>query len=185
MGCSRINSSDVRHVRRDRSNRRTTQSLKSIVDTPSHNEHNPKMISAVKLQTPYAKEYIRYGEKWGVSPYLLAAQGHAESMNWDADVIACHHASSKGAQGIAQFMDATARGRNVDPCDVDSAINGQAHLMADLLARYSNDQAKALAGYNAGTGAVDKYHGVPPYKETSRYVSFILNEKVRLEHDGH
>lgn len=83
--------------------------------------------------------------------------------------------SSAGAQGIAQFMPATARGRGVNPWDPMSAIMGAAKYLADGLLRYRGDISKALAAYNAGFGAVDRYQGVPPYKETQHYVKNIMS----------
>jgi soluble lytic murein transglycosylase-like protein len=100
---------------------------------------------------------------------LLAAQLYAESgFNPFAT-------SSAGAQGIAQFMPGTARSYGLaNPFDPEAAIDAQAHLMRDLLERFDGKVALALAGYNAGPGAVDEYGGVPPYAETRAYVARIL-----------
>ncbi|MBA2440533.1 MAG: lytic transglycosylase domain-containing protein, partial [Thermoleophilaceae bacterium] len=61
-----------------------------------------------------------------------------------------------------------------DPYDADAAIHAQAHLMSDLLKRFGGRMALALAGYNAGAGAVERYGGVPPYPETRAYVARIM-----------
>lgn len=82
--------------------------------------------------------------------------------------------SPAGATGIAQFMPGTARGLGIDPSDPYQALEGAARLMKSNLDRYGGDYAKALASYNAGPGAVDRYGGVPPFEETRRYVSTIL-----------
>ncbi len=100
---------------------------------------------------------------------LLAAQLYAESgFNPFAN-------SPAGAQGIAQFMPGTARSYGLaDPFDADKAIDAQAHLMSDLLKQFDNKPALALAAYNAGPGAVQRYGGVPPFAETRGYVSRIM-----------
>jgi len=100
---------------------------------------------------------------------LLAAQLYAESgFNPFAR-------SPAGAEGIAQFMPGTADAYGLaDPYDTEAAIDAQAHLMSDLLKQFGGKVALALAGYNAGAGAVARYGGVPPYAETRAYVARIL-----------
>ncbi len=100
---------------------------------------------------------------------LLAAQLYAESgFNPFAE-------SAAGARGIAQFMPGTADAYGLaDPLDPVAAIDAQAHLMSDLLKRFGGKVALALAAYNAGAGAVERYGGVPPYAETRAYVARIL-----------
>jgi hypothetical protein len=104
----------------------------------------------------------------GVSAALLAAQLLAES-NFDPAAV-----SPAGAQGIAQFMPGTAAAYGLDdPFDVPAAIDAQARLMADLLARFGST-ALALAAYNAGPAPVAACGCVPPYAETRGYVARIL-----------
>jgi len=106
--------------------------------------------------------------RWNVSASLLAAQLLAES-NFDP-----YAGSPAGAQGIAQFMPATAATYGLrDPYDPVEAIDAQAHLMSDLLRRFG-DPALALAAYNAGPGAVEPCNCIPGYPETQAYVSRIL-----------
>src|SRR5687767_15666191 len=82
--------------------------------------------------------------------------------------------SPAGAQGIAQFMPATAAAMGLeDPFDPAQAIDAQAHLMRDLLRRFSSVPL-ALAAYNAGPGAVAGCMCIPPYPETRGYVARIL-----------
>ena len=118
-----------------------------------------------RFHDPIARAALR----WNVPMNLLAAQLYAESgFNPFA-------ASPAGAQGIAQFMPGTARSYGLaNPFDPDEAIDAQAHLMSDLLKRFDGQIALALAGYNAGPGAVERYGGVPPYAETRAYVARIL-----------
>jgi hypothetical protein len=106
--------------------------------------------------------------RWNVSAALLAAQLMAES-NFNPFAV-----SPVGAQGIAQFMPSTAASYGLDdPFDPVAAIDAQAHLMSDLIRQLGSPEL-ALAGYNAGPGAVEACHCVPPYPETQAYVSRIL-----------
>jgi Transglycosylase SLT domain/D-alanyl-D-alanine carboxypeptidase len=107
--------------------------------------------------------------RWNVPMNLLAAQLYVESgFNPFAR-------SPAGAEGIAQFMPGTANAYRLDnPFDAVAAIDAQAHLMSDLLRQFGGKVALALAGYNAGAGAVQQYGGIPPYAETQAYVAKIL-----------
>jgi soluble lytic murein transglycosylase-like protein len=87
--------------------------------------------------------------------------------------------SPKGAIGLMQLMPATARQLGVNPLDPGQNADGGALYLRDLLARYENDPNQvllALAAYNAGPQAVEKYHGVPPYPETRAYILRILKD---------
>jgi soluble lytic murein transglycosylase-like protein len=110
----------------------------------------------------------RAATRWDVPIELLAAQLYAESgFNPFAR-------SPAGAQGIAQFTPGTADAYGLrNPFDGDAAIEAQAHLMHDLLAKYKT-AALALAAYNAGSGAVDRAGGIPPFAETQGYVARVL-----------
>jgi hypothetical protein len=106
--------------------------------------------------------------RWNVSAALLAAQLMAES-NFNPFAV-----SPAGAQGIAQFMPGTAASYGLDdPFDPVAAIDAQAHLMSDLIRQLGSPEL-ALAGYNAGPGAVEACHCIPPYPETQAYVTRIL-----------
>jgi hypothetical protein len=110
----------------------------------------------------------RAASRWNVSAALLAAQLYVES-NFNPFAV-----SRVGARGIAQFMPGTARLYGLgDPLDADASIHAQAHLMRDLLRRFASVPL-ALAGYNAGPGAVERCGCVPPYRETQAYVARIL-----------
>jgi hypothetical protein len=117
-----------------------------------------------RFQVPIA----RAASRWNVSAALLAAQLYVES-NFNPFAL-----SRAGARGIAQFMPGTARVYGLsDPLDPESSINAQGHLMRDLLRRFGSVPL-ALAGYNAGAGAVARCGCVPPYPETLAYVARIL-----------
>ena len=110
----------------------------------------------------------RAAQRWSVSATLLAAQIFAES-GFNPFAV-----SPAGAQGIAQFMPGTARGMGLrDPFDPGEAIDAQAHLMRDLLRRFSAVPL-ALAAYNAGPAPVAACGCVPPIPETRGYVARIL-----------
>ena len=103
----------------------------------------------------------------GVPPILLAALLQAES-GFRPDAV-----SPVGAQGIAQFMPATAAGMGLrNPFDPAQAIPAAARLLGGHLRRFGSVPL-ALAAYNAGPGAVERYGGVPPYRETQGYVARI------------
>jgi len=92
--------------------------------------------------------------------------------------------SPAGAVGIAQFSLDTAAAMGVDPFDWDEAMRGSADLLGGYVAAYdgvyADPYAAALAAYNAGPGAVDAYHGVPPYPETREYVTDIYDRWARI-----
>lgn len=111
---------------------------------------------------------LRSAARWNVSAPLLAAQLMAES-GFNPRAV-----SPAGAQGIAQFMPATARAYGLrNPFDPVAAIDAQARLMSELLRRFRSVPL-ALAAYNAGPGAVTPCSCVPPYPETRAYVARIL-----------
>ncbi|SFG24366.1 lytic transglycosylase domain-containing protein [Oribacterium sp. WCC10] len=85
--------------------------------------------------------------------------------------------SKAGAMGIMQLMPATAKSLGVtDPFDPEQNIMGGAKLLASNLKEFGGDLKLALAAYNAGSGAVRKYGGVPPYEETQNYVKNIMGD---------
>ncbi len=116
----------------------------------------------------FRRPLIEAASRHGVSAALLAAQIMAES-NFNPAAV-----SPAGAQGIAQFMPATAAAYGLDdPFDPDAAIDAQARMMGELLARFGSVEL-ALAAYNAGPGAVEACGCVPPYPETQAYVVRIM-----------
>ncbi|MDP9227865.1 MAG: transglycosylase SLT domain-containing protein, partial [Actinomycetota bacterium] len=120
------------------------------------------------VPAPFTAPLLRAASRWDVSAALLAAQLMAES-GFNPRAV-----SPAGARGIAQFMPATAASYGLrDPFDPEAAIDAQAHLMSDLLRRFGSVPL-ALAGYNAGPGAVAACDCVPPYPETRAYVARIL-----------
>lgn len=91
-----------------------------------------------------------------------------------------HAVSKAGARGLMQLMPGTAAQLGVqDSFSPEQNVHGGARYLRELLERYRGDAVKALAAYNAGPGAVDRYHGVPPYRETRAYVARIVRDYNR------
>jgi soluble lytic murein transglycosylase-like protein len=107
--------------------------------------------------------------KYGVDPALLAGLIEQES-HFDPTV-----GSSAGAQGLTELMPETAASLGVtDPHDPAQSIDAGARLLSEKLAEFGGNTELALAAYNAGSGAVQQYNGIPPYPETQEYVKKVL-----------
>jgi soluble lytic murein transglycosylase-like protein len=106
-------------------------------------------------------------DKYGL-PRLLVRSVMAAESGFQADAV-----SPKGAIGLMQLMPSTAQDLGADPHDPAQNVDAGVRYLRDLLNRYDGGLWRALAAYNAGPGAVDKYHWVPPYRETIDYVNRI------------
>jgi soluble lytic murein transglycosylase-like protein len=119
--------------------------------------------------TPYGEIIASMAEAHGVDPLLVRALIQVES-NYQPKAR-----SRKGAMGLMQIMPATARVYNVrNPFDPKANIEAGIKHLKSLIDRFGGGIELALAAYNAGEGAVTKFNGVPPYRETKSYVSRIL-----------
>jgi soluble lytic murein transglycosylase-like protein len=117
----------------------------------------------------------RAAEKYGLPPALLSSVVKAES-GFRAEAV-----SVKGAVGLMQLMPGTAAELNADPSDPEQNVEAGARYLRDLLVKYGYSSHRALAAYNAGPGAVDKYNGVPPYRETQQYVDRVVGEFLKTQ----
>jgi soluble lytic murein transglycosylase-like protein len=127
---------------------------------------NPKTLLRADPKTLLRDAAIRYV----LPPAFVESVAKIESaMRLDA-------VSPKGAVGVMQLMPATARALAADPNDAAQNIDAGTRLLRELLIRYDGDVVKALAAYNAGSGAVDLYQGLPPFPETRDYVNKVIRQ---------
>lgn len=113
----------------------------------------------------------RAGAIHNIDADLLASIVHAES-NGNARAV-----SHAGARGLMQLMPSTASILNVhNSFAPEENISGGTTYLDQLLTRYHDDIQLAVAAYNAGPAAVDRYHGIPPYAETRAYVARVVHE---------
>lgn len=138
-------------------------------------EPAPRQAAPERAKSP--RELIREAaERNGLPAEFVEAVARQES-NFDPAAV-----SAKGAIGLMQLMPRTAAALGVDPHDPAQNSFGGAKLLRDLLLAYRDypDQVRrALAAYNAGQGAVKRYGGVPPYRETQDYVEGVLRHYRR------
>jgi soluble lytic murein transglycosylase-like protein len=114
--------------------------------------------------------------KHGLPPELLHSVAAAES-GYRVDAV-----SPKGAIGLMQMMPATAKAYGADPSIPEQNVDAGAQYMRDLLLKYQGEDhqvSRALAAYNAGPGAVERYDGVPPYQETRDYVARVIRDYTK------
>lgn len=116
---------------------------------------------------------------------MLAKAGHAHNL--DVDLLAslvkaesngnARAVSRAGAEGLMQLMPGTAKDEGVeDRFKPEENVRGGTAYLDQLLTRYHDNLALALAAYNAGPEAVDRYHDIPPYRETRAYVARVIHE---------
>jgi soluble lytic murein transglycosylase-like protein len=119
--------------------------------------------------TPYGEIIAAMSEAHGVDPMLVRALIQVESK------FRPTARSRKGAMGLMQLMPSTVREYNVrNPFEPKANIEAGIKHLKTLIDRFGSSIELALAAYNAGPGAVEKFNGVPPYRETRNYVSRIL-----------
>ena len=139
------------------------------VETPKASPAHEGLGSVGKARLDaYTAQFQTAATKHKVDEALLRAIAHAES-NFNPNAL-----SPKGAQGVMQLMPGTAAELKVfNPYDPTQSIDGGARMLKQLQTRYKGNLIKTIAAYNAGPGAVAKYNGVPPYKETLVYVEKV------------
>ncbi|MEV6494032.1 transglycosylase SLT domain-containing protein [Actinoplanes sp. NPDC051633] len=165
--------------------------IQSVYETPTHIRRvvgTPSLETAAAVRpaslqgvggaslagVPYGNLFVQAGNKYGVSPKLLAAVAKVES-SYNPKAV-----SKAGAQGLMQLMPGTAKGLGVkNSFDPEQAINGAAKLLSNHLKEFKSVPL-ALAAYNAGGGAVHKYGGIPPFAETQAYVPKVQKALAAL-----
>jgi len=165
---------------------RDSQGVLHFTNIPSDSRFRPVFrerggnSSSFSLPPSYFDKIIRSAaRRHNVDPDLIRAVIKAES-NFDSRAL-----SRKGAQGLMQLMPGTAREQNVtDVYDPGENINAGVRHLRTLLDHYRDDVRLSLAAYNAGSNAVERYGGVPPFRETREYVRRVLDYRRRYRGIG-
>jgi len=164
----------------------------------SYIEFPPEEVTAVDLLPdppslpapaviPSANPYANPGAKLSPADLAEMLAKAGDEHNLDVDLLAslvkaesggnARAISRTGARGLMQLMPSTAAGLGVsDSFEPRQNVRGGSAYLDTLLVRYHDNMALALAAYNAGPAAVDKYHGIPPYRETQAYVARVIHE---------
>lgn len=125
--------------------------------------------SAKPVQRPFSEIIREASLKYGVDEQVITAVIQQESSFNPQAVSSC------GAMGLMQLMPATAKSLGVtDPYNAEQNIMAGTKYLKQQMDEFGGDLSLGLAAYNAGSGAVHKYGGIPPYKETQEYVKKIV-----------
>lgn len=135
----------------------------------------PRPVTRTARQAAAEPFFITAGGEVELSPKLLEAVAYVESrFNQQA-------VSKAGAVGVMQLMPATAAELGVDPNHPEGNIRGGAEYLRRMVTMFGNNLELALAAYNAGPSAVQRYGGVPPYAETRAYVDAVMEYLARTD----
>jgi soluble lytic murein transglycosylase-like protein len=146
----------------------TSAAITGTTPAPASTSLMSAGASELPADVPYGAEITAAAQKYGIDPALLAGLVKQESgFNPNAG-------SPAGARGLTQLMPGTAAGLGVtNVLDPVQSLDGGAKYLRAQLDAFGGDVARALAAYNAGPGAVQRYGGVPPYAETQNYVRAV------------
>lgn len=160
-----------------------------LTDSPADRRYREYRVGSVggtlrevgRLPRGHPSQYdpliARAARSHGLPPALVKAVVRAES-NFEPAAV-----SQKGAQGLMQLMPATAASLGVrDPLHPEENVRGGARYLREMIDRYGSWN-QALAAYNAGPSAVDRYGGIPPFQETQEYVKRVLHYYRRYDGD--
>lgn len=142
--------------------------FRSVIQAAQQKEQGSS-VSGISAGDSMDRIFEEASQKYNVDVNLLKAIGKAES-GFNASAV-----SSAGAVGVMQLMPATAKSLGVsNSYDARQNIMGGAKYISQLLDKYNGNVELALAAYNAGSGNVDKYGGIPPFEETQNYVKRVM-----------
>jgi soluble lytic murein transglycosylase-like protein len=144
----------------------------------------PIVLQPMPAPTPSqngVRQHIQHAAaRYGINSELV------DAVAWQESRYNPRARSSAGAIGVMQLMPGTARQLGVtNPHDVRQNVAGGAAYLREQLERFGNNVPLALAAYNAGPGAVLKYGGIPPYRETQNYVRQIMRRMSAPYHSGY
>jgi len=150
----------------------TDNDFQKILDSKVEHKHDNSSVSKTEINELIDK----YSYKNGLDADFVKAVINQESgFNPNAT-------SHCGAMGLMQLMPSTAQGLGVkNAYDAEQNIEGGTKYLKGLMDRFNNDKSLALAAYNAGPNAVQKYGGIPPYAETQNYVKSVLSKYDRMK----
>ncbi len=172
---SRIKEIESRIGRTEKTAASQEKSFVEIME--QENKEKEEKLLHSKSKTNNIDEIIKkISRKYGVDDKLIGIIAETES-NKNGKAV-----SGKGAEGIMQLMPATSKMLGVkNPFDVEENIEGGVKYLKTLLEKYNGNIEKALAAYNSGPGKVEKYNGLPPYKETQNYVKKIMEQYEKIK----